>query len=913
VGALSRAGAARRGRAWRAWTWALVSLGWLGGWQPAAAALPMEVQTLGLSSSDEALVAAPPAGASALQKRRVRGLMRSLAASAPWKAEVLSRTWGAALSELPVDPQDPNQPDDPNRQAMAKLREMTIRLAKDGRGCAPLRRSLDQFVKDIDAGRQPAPPITAAQASASRGDCADGQIAARNQVFLTIPARPNQTVALLVLGPTFRMISELPHFSGVAAGRWTLFFAAVPVDARVLVIVRPEGSPASAGAVPAVPYVQPLSAHEDNYVTPEKPSCLDLSRLSTDPGATLFVNGTAIPPDTDTVELLQPGSGATVQVFEAGPPGSGQRKQVFTRELAAARMAGALSCTLVEGDATASSKKMVLVAVTTGGTSCAEEGVDPQKIRAQIEDLLPESRYETRGANVTDVLKTVSEVQSILTSLGAGGTAGQPAEPAADPTADVARGLRDVGFSVALTVDVRCIRPAGGDVQFTVVGQRIDLDALTRAARQESRKQRMDSMSRVLTSQIETQIGAQTLRGLLLATVGRLFRLPYLRLTNGSTADWQRADVRLNIEALIPGQPKETRRAEMQARKIVEAAERVECGNVNDLNAVRTAGAAKAPVEDKPHWTEGHDVALAASHFPGPAAADAGDPEAAPMAGTAFTLPFFPVEPGQYAIRIRLLDGAEKPVSELNVCATIEEAAYVLWSELDHFENVARIGRLWPGVSMTTSYLLVGAQRHTSETYSLGAMVGFGYSFYQASGPPDWSGVAHAAQAGDPAARLGAVMFNQDGSLPLSWTRVSIAGALQFERRMLRLADLVPDYFRLAGWWRGLIQRSPLRASAFYLSLMPLIDLGWYTTGGIPGGLGELKGSTAYPFDVDGSLILGLAYKVGLTDHQLLSVGAQVGWLGFDDLGNADPRRRGRITYDDWLAWGLTVGFGWAP
>jgi hypothetical protein len=157
------------------------------------------------------------------------------------------------------------------------------------------------------------------------------------------------------------------------------------------------------------------------------------------------------------------------------------------------------------------------------------------------------------------------------------------------------------------------------------------------------------------------------------------------------------------------------------------------------------------------------------------------------------------------------------------------------------------------------------------------------------------------------------VIFGPDGSRPLSWGRVSIAGALQFERRLLRLPDLIPDCFALSAWWRGLIQRSPLRVSGFYLSLMPLIDVGWYFTEGVPTGLHDLRRNDSHPFDVDGSMVIGLAYKVSLSDHQLLSIGGRMAWLGFDDLGNSDGRRRTRITYDDWVAWGVVVGFGWSP
>jgi hypothetical protein len=90
---------------------------------------------------------------------------------------------------------------------------------------------------------------------------------------------------------------------------------------------------------------------------------------------------------------------------------------------------------------------------------------------------------------------------------------------------------------------------------------------------------------------------------------------------------------------------------------------------------------------------------------------------------------------------------------------------------------------------------------------------------------------------------------------------------------------------------------------------MPLVDLGWYSTDGIPAGLSHLKGGSSHPFDVDGSVAAGLGYKLTLSDHQLLSVGFRVAWLGIDDFHNS----RATLTYDNRFMWGFSVGFGWSP
>lgn len=149
------------------------------------------------------------------------------------------------------------------------------------------------------------------------------------------------------------------------------------------------------------------------------------------------------------------------------------------------------------------------------------------------------------------------------------------------------------------------------------------------------------------------------------------------------------------------------------------------------------------------------------------------------------------------------------------------------------------------------------------------------------------------------------LVFDGSGNAPLKWTRLSLAASLEFEWRLIRLADVTGN-----AWWRGYVQRSWARTSAFFVTLAPLIDLGWYVADGLPP---ELRRNVAHPFDVDGSILAGLSYRFLLADHQILSLGSGVGWLGIDDLGGTDACRRSQITYDNFLAWSFSVGFGWSP
>jgi hypothetical protein len=725
-------------------------------------------------------------------------------------------------------------------------------------------------------------------------------------------------VVLQILAPTFRWLDHLPRVAldqvpgrlvegRPQAGGWVIFFAAVPRDARVLVMVRPDPSTAEKRDTESViPSVRMVRARSDNELLPDRPACLDVSRLGHD-GGSIFVNGRRLGPGTETVTLLRADEGATVHVL--GRPDEARPR--FVREISGARLVGRETCTVLEGDATMSSRKTVLVS-TTAGAGCTEAGIDPLKLRAEIERLLPKETYETSGANLADLLKIVDGFQASLKALGSGPLSDQ----AFDTTADIARGLRDVGFSIALTVDLRCIAEPGREIQFTVVAQRIDLDAVAEAARKESRKDRVESMNHVLSSQIETQQGTETLRGLLGAAVSRLFDLPYLRLTTGSGADWQRPNVKLAFEGWVDGQAGVHWTAKLEARKIDDSDTQalVQCHDVSEENVVRRAGASAAPTLGKRHWVEQTDVTLKAASGAAPAAK-------APtsLSRAEFVLPFFPVEPGLYAVHASLAPPSTQQPSEapegasssgatdvrVDVCARIEESPYAFWTQLTHLEGLLGHRRAWPDVRSTTTYMLFGAQRYASETRTVSALVGLGYSFFEAPAPAGWSDLARSRETPGTVTGGPALVFDASGNSPLKWTRLSLAASLQFEWRLIRLADVTGN-----AWWRGYIQRSWARTSAFFVTFAPLIDLGWYIADGVPP---DLRLNVAHPFDVDGSFLGGLSYRVLLSDHQILSLNVGVGWLGFDDLGSSDARRRSQITYDNFFAWSFGVGFGWSP
>jgi len=854
---------------------------------------PADLLPLDLIRQDAALVARLSATpASPVEAARALSLLQTLAARTPWKAAAVA---GRTVGQLP------QAGDARVAQAQGRLRDIAAAWVSSPRSCAPLRASLERFVDGVEGPISQAPPMNAATAA---GACGLPSLAIDPQVrFLTVLTGEGQRGDVLILGPSLIRLGDLP---AITVRKRLLYLAAVPVNAPVLVTT-------SAGA--AIPWATYMVVDGDTFTKPPRPSCIDLSRVKTSPGARLFVNGGPVSAGSTGITVLQPEAGADVQVF-----GADQRRTLHVK-VAAARMVDSLACTPVEGDATAAPKETVLLMVTTNGAACADLAVDPLKIRAQVKDMLDRgrtddgdgskdtdagacARYETRGIEVIDALKTITDFQTMLRSFE-GGTSSMPQAG----NAAVARALRDVGFSIALTLDVRCARLAAGDVQYTVVGQRVDIDRLVEASNSSERELRMDAVGDVLHSQIETQVGDQSLRGLLQATVGRLFQLPYARFEDASATDPRRGNLTFSIEAALPGQSGESVRAEMSALLVAGAgAHDKDCSNIADWNAVRTAERQSAPTpEGRTAWTN-HDTTSLRRRAD--AEGDAGKlavPGHAPLWLASFQLPFYPVEPGQYVVDITVAPspGASPSSPALHTyrCVTVSEPAYLAWTEVDQLTGVST-GRAWRNESNSTTYILAGLVRRTSEAFNFGLLAGLGYSRYQADGPSSWTDIARSTGPGRTSmpASGDAVVFGPDGKLELGWSRTSVAIALPFEWRLCRLATLIPP-----------VQETQLRASAFYVKATSLIDVGWYNVQSIPVGLRDIGGGGQQLFDVDGSLLLAFLFKANLADGQTVAVGFHVAWLGFDDFGAQDKRRQARVTYDNWFSYGVHVGFGWHP
>jgi len=846
-----------------------------------------DLAPLDLSDKDAELVA-QLAGPSPGNLPEVASLLRSLANSAPWRAAALASN----LGKLPP-------PSDPAVVAgQERLAAMSAAFEREPRKCALARATLTRFVTAMK-GRQalPAPfdrdlvqhgcnPLEPA------GRASGLDVGLR---FVTIMAEPGQLAAIYLLGTTPGLIEPASFHVGGAL----LLVAAVPRYAHVLVTIAASPS-AEARGVTVIPMVEFRFADDDFALTVPRPACLDLSRVGMSTGGRLFVNGRPTPSGAPEVVLLNPAGGFNVQVF--GPDG----RRTLQRDVAAERLVGSNACVSIDADATQSSRKAVLLMVTSSGSGCANLAIDPLKIRAQVKDMIDRSttgeRYETRGIEVIDALRTITDFQTLMRSFGGNGAATGPPTDQGGNT-DVARALQDVGFSIALSIDVRCVPIPNAAVQYTVVGQRVDIDRLIDASERSDRQSRMDSMSGYLSSQIESQAGEQSLRGLLQATVGNLFGLPYLRFAKAPDGAGENPDITFELEAGLPDRSGGALSARMTATLVSETGAQT-CANYADLNTVRSTEAS-APQEPlgRVSWTR---VVSARFRRVADAVSDQAQGGPTPLTSGAasrlhlasFEIPFFPVEPGQYVVDV-VIDGA-KPELRVNRCLIVKEPHHLALVEIDDLSAITR-GRAWQNKTTTQAYVLGGLVHRTSEAYSFGALVGLGYARYSAQGPPSWTDIGHATRAGSGPPAPGSVAYGADGKVDLSWGKISIAAGLSFERRLFRLATLFPG-----------LQETMFRASAVYFDAMPLLDLGWYTAGSWPSGLSEQGGGQRL-FDADGSLLFGLVVKANISDGQTVLFGVRGAWLGFDDSGTQEARRQTRMTYDNSFALGLQLGFGWHP
>jgi hypothetical protein len=835
---------------------------------------------LGLSAKDQELLLGLGATSGDEDKLQARELLLTLARSVPWKAQVVARQVGSALG-LAADQEAFDRSQKP-------LQDLTARI-KGSAGCPKLLDRVEHFLAELESGNSPLAPLGSEDVTSA----CSGRIKAGIEKLdptmrvLTIPARGDQQVEVLVLGASFALIR---HLESVPVKGRNVSFLAAPLDAHVLVMTSAIGQPGPS----QVPGPEVVFVDGDVYSHLPLLACIDLSRMQTSEGAVIFVNGVAISREASSVSIPRAQDGANLQVFDS------KGQQVFHRELARQQLEGSRTCTLVEDDASVSSKKTVLVNVGTTD-ACSELAIDSFKIRAQVMKLLSPV-YETRGVEVLDALKTVANVQVGLFSLIQGTSAAGVASSSTQ-SADVARALEDVGFSLALTLDVRCADTVDKEKQFTIIARRIDLYALADAADREERSRRMDAMGKVISSEIETQRGEQSLYGLIQATVGRLFDLPYVRFADDETDDLRRGDVVFHVEA---GLTTPNTRAEMFARLADKDETRAACASVADYSAVRSTQVPSLPKADRSSgWPESKPLETSRSDLSGSAAAD----EARQLRLGTVDIPFYPVEPGHYLVELQVKSKSDVVLASTARCVHIIEPKYSLAIQIDHLWATS-LGRAWQNEDVSTTYLMAGVDSHKDESYAYGLRAGLGYSVYTASTPPSWSDISKSVSATTPAQSQlpGGVVFAPDGTANLAWTRVSLAGAFSFEWRLARLAYLFPS-----DAWRQWIQSLSVRASGFYLGVTPLIDFGWYLVGSLPSGLTNLRGNGSRPFDVDFSVMLRLFYKVNLPEGQILSLGAQVAALGADDWGRYRSNSAADITYDGWLAYGLVVAFGWAP
>jgi hypothetical protein len=183
-------------------------------------------------------------------------------------------------------------------------------------------------------------------------------------------------------------------------------------------------------------------------------------------------------------------------------------------------------------------------------------------------------------------------------------------------------------------------------------------------------------------------------------------------------------------------------------------------------------------------------------------------------------------------------------------------------------------------------------------TWTLPLVLGYSTLARDANTPPSWNDLSEGPQ------------FDDDGTLPLSWTRRSILLGFRsdFEYRFLcAFGDLLDNFYEPAacgeGWnrWKFfgrfslLLDGGMISASRIHPSLRDFYD-------------NQPTDSALLDVDVSGMVQAGFSLRLG--SRMDIGAGAQAAWFGFDDALGVAPSS---IRYDSLLGLGLIVEMGYHP
>lgn len=731
-----------------------------------------------------------------------------------------------------------------------------------GPNCADLRRAVEDFVRDAQAGEAAASPFLHDDPALAR--CVGGDAEAlRTTRLVALRASNVEELFVAAAAPDFAWATWLQPRDALTFGRHRFFVVAAPPGAPLTAVARLTNA-----EVPAV-WHEIVAYDEVAWAESPALTCIDLDvRLGTH--AQVYVDGAAIPRDESGVSRVLTVTRQDHEIVALECPPDDAPCHVRYREQipANALQRRANQCLGVRLDLAARARPTVAILDATQGQSCGEAPLRADGLRRGAADHLssgpPSAGHDFRDlaafAAATDAL---SALRVRLHPIAGAATGPDNGADGSDLLGTAAKEAWRQGIDVLLSFDLQCVRREDAWI-YRLTATRFALSSMFSRGRYGGRSLDLGSF---IESSVEEFRALDRLPVALAGVIDRSLSVPYLRLLADAPTVAYRRGAELLIQSHTGGR---------------EGASAPECGAACRGRAVVVRARQLTLASERPELCRRLEQTIA----PGPAllaeaqrAFDAGR-------GKPLDLPLSPDRadgvgrlnsrsdrthlrgrlPGWYLVLARW-DGDTAPRAA--TCVELAAPPREVWADL-----AVSIGSLHivprPGPEQLYARLRLGYTQYLRPILGVGVFAGYAYSEYA------WSG-------GRPAWQDLAV---KDGG-PLEWQRhaLLIGGLVELRTRAARL----PFDLRLR--------------------VAPTLSAGFLRLGRIPAGFTQFLGKAAEEFDVDLDLHIDavVGYDIGRValQHVLL--------LGLHAVDDSLRRAPNTLGDDGAFFIGLGLGIGGAP
>jgi len=775
----------------------------------------------------------------------------------------------------------------PDRPQVERALERLGRALSDpAAACEHLRRPFAQYERALQRGQAPAPPLSVQlveDALAKDEACTRGQpelpdldatrAALPRYAFLAVYGRSGDDVTALVGGPT-------PEIRSGAA-------AADMAGRRVFLLAIPRGEPVVVRlrhAAGALPDYWSMSMGGDDVRSSEQrgaAGCLDLVSVDIDARSAILVDGVPVMRRTLYLPAEEAGLPVDHEVLVVRDD-----KVLFRQLVDGKSLANANRCEEIAADLRASPKQKVLLLVRSSDV-CPQAGLDATRVRKRVDALLSQTGlYQTSSMQLAELLRAVTDMDNLLQSLG-GKAIGAPRGEAGSAAVveGTAQELRRQGIDMALAIGLTCTAAGAGQWDYTVVAQGLSVRELFDAPAEPS----PDELSGALRSEVQTVHDEWQLEESVEACLARLLRRSYLRFTDDEGTGEFASSLTFTFETYLPESSAAQHEAAMQVKEVATSDERQQCGKLQADRELRSGNAPARDAIKDPAWIKTVSFAI-----------DVGEAGNTASRLGVFSIPFHPVNPGLYLVRVTV-DGESGPQSRR--CVNVPGNRLSV-SVMAAFNSGLSMFHDWKTDQTEMSYGAGIFSWDVDEIGSPGLMVGYGRAEHAATAPSSWSNVGASRPPGMGGTK-DTVVFQPDGTLSVAWRKTSLLIGGTYALKLFSTYAAMPG-----SYLKSAVQESRWRASGFFLRGIALLDVGWIDAGGVPPALTDVLGSATSSVDLDIDLFLQLEFSIRLPGSQRFYVGANGGILGVDDLGSLGSRKTARLIYDARLSMGLAVGFG---